>query len=265
MKVITEPTVTLVGHSIFLEHPEYKVPPDGNNFERGLAFATKGCYDSYGEDGRPCLENQRAVIEHMHGSVCEHGVITVFIEGITRALSLELNRHRHLGISQRSTRYVAEEDTALVLEPHMAYLYQFWETWEKDVTVLERHIDAFEECLFLYKEQVKMLEESNPMKLSGFDLRKWARGIARNSLPHNVETRVTYTGNIRAWRHVLEARSSRHAEPEIRRLMTPLMEVLKGVAPVYFEDYETTMYPLEEDVPEGYPRFAEFTTPYRKI
>jgi len=131
MRVILEPTVTTFSKQIFIEHPVYKIPADGNDAVKIGAFAAKGCYDSFGENGRANEENQRQVIEHVHGSVLEHIQVGVFIEGVTRGLSLESNRHRQNAISQRSTRYTAEEDAAIVLEPYYA------ELWRKYVTLAQ--------------------------------------------------------------------------------------------------------------------------------
>ena len=48
MKVITDCQVEVVGVPHFLDHPIYKIPPDGTDAERLGAFAAKGCYDAYG-------------------------------------------------------------------------------------------------------------------------------------------------------------------------------------------------------------------------
>jgi thymidylate synthase ThyX len=88
-----------------------------------------------------------------------------------------------------------------------------------------------------YNRDVAWLMHMNPLELKGFDLRKWARGKARNVLPHALETRITYTGNVRAWRWFIESRSDKHAEPEIRRLAESILEVLKKEAPIYFTDF----------------------------
>lgn len=254
MRIITAPVVTVVGHSTFIEHPTYKVPADGEEMVRLGAFAAKGCYDSYGEDGRNCLDNQRGIIAHRHGSVAEHMTISVFIEGVTRGLTLELNRHRHLAISQRSTRYTKEEDAAIVLEPYYARIFELGGTQE-EIKLVDSHIDAAEASIKQYQKEVHLLEELNPLDLTGFDLRKWARGKARNILPHSLETRGTWTGNLRAWRHIIETRSSRYAEPEIRRLIQHIFEAISPLAPVYFEDYEVEFV-------KGLP---EYTTKYGKI
>ena len=108
MHIITEPKVTVVAKQVFIGHPDYLIPPDGDDATKLGAFAAKGCYDSFGENGRANVKNQEAILEHAHGSVLEHINFTLFVEGITRGLSLESNRHRQLAVSQRSTRYTAE-------------------------------------------------------------------------------------------------------------------------------------------------------------
>lgn len=269
MKIITKPTVTVVGATTFREHPVYEIPGDGTSLERLGAFAAKGCYDSYGRGGRPCRENQRRIVEARHGSVLEHLYVSLFIEGITRALSLELNRHRHFAISQRSTRYTKEEDAAIVLEPFYATLYErhrdyfdaatrhgaFPQDAPEEAWLVYRHIASQVRAIEDYQREVQALMKLNPDGLTGFELRKWARGKARNVLPHGIETRGTWTGNIRALRHFIEVRSDRHAEPEIRRLANAVMEAVSPLAPVYFEDYT---YEMVDGIPE-------WKTPYTKV
>ena len=275
MKVILEPKVTVVSKVNFLEHPEYKVPDDGDNFTRLGAFAAKGCYDSFGEEGRANKDNQLAILEYRHGSVLEHLNITLFIEGITRGCSLELNRHRTFSISQRSTRYVAEEESAIVLEPYFAQLFReyepkfddyvnrfrsgthpdtYWETLQ-DSRLLLQHLNSQCNSVFEYQDQVKELMRMNPYKLEKFDLRKWARGKARNLLPHGIETRGTYTSNVRGWRWFIESRSESSAETEIRSLANKVLLALQKVAPLYFEDFQS--WEDYEDIPQWKPTHSK--------
>lgn len=271
MKVITDSKVTIVGSTQFIPHPNYAIPADGMDAERLGAFAAKGCYDSFGDDGRPCIENQRQIIDHLHGSVLEHSYVSLFIEGVTRALTLELNRHRLFNISQRSTRYVKEEDSAIVLEPYYADIWNRykleWDTesdWltvpeqrtftkeeNPDLWMLFRFLDQCKSAILEYKTQTEILVALNPNKLTGFDLRKWARGKARNVLPHALETRGTWTMNHRAWRWFIEARSSRHAEPELRRLAEKVLVALNNIAPTYYEDFH--LRGIVDNIPEYVP------------
>lgn len=279
MKVILEPTVTAFAKQVFIGHPDFKIPADGNDAAKIGAFAAKGCYDSFGEKGRANEANQAQVIEQLHGSVLEHINASLYIQGITRGLSLESNRHRQLAVSQRSTRYTAEEDAAIVLEPYYAALYTKFQKeanlrripdgidgyhWTfiytdnvqnitPELSLILGFLNTAEYAFSEYNEEVKLLEELNPNKLSGFDLRKWARGKARNILPHALETRIAYTGNLRAWRWFIEARSSRHAEPEIRRLADKVLQTLRLDYELYFRDFENAGN--YDDIPEWVPKF----------
>jgi thymidylate synthase (FAD) len=271
MKIITEPKITVVGSTEFVDHPDYDIPPDGNDALRLAAFSAKACYDSFGVDGRSNRENQEAILEHRHGSVMEHVHVSLFIEGISRGLSLELNRHRSFNISQRSTRYTREDDAAFVLDPYYAELYkkhQFDidstgvvsysshdEEWSTEVTLVHDHLHGLMSAQQSYVRQVELLESLNPFRLSGFDLRKWARGKARNMLPHALETRGTWTNNLRGWRWFIESRSSRHAEPEIRILANEILHVLWQESPLHFSDF--TMRGKFQDIPEWQPEYSK--------
>tara|TARA_Y100001963_G_scaffold79842_1_gene110880 strand:- start:2792 stop:3628 length:837 start_codon:yes stop_codon:yes gene_type:complete len=278
MIIKLEPNVKVVAQTNFTDHPTYHIPDGGDEFTRLGAFAAKGCYDSFGKSGRANDQNQLAILEHRHGSVLEHMNITLFVEGITRGLSLELNRHRSFAISQRSTRYTAEEDSAIVLEPYFANLFKqnppkfkhnlgFFtfiteqgrkvpdsERAEHDILV--DHLNIQYSAIVAYEKQVERLMEINPNQLDGFDLRKWARGKARNVLPHGIETRGTWTNNIRGWRWFIESRSDRHAEPEIRSLAHVVLKELREVAPLYFKDFQSNEY--VDTIPE-------WTTDYSKV
>lgn len=256
MKVILEPTVTPIAVTKFIEHPVYKIPSDGSDDCKLGSFAAKGCYNSFGENGRSNIENQNAIKESHHGSVVEHGRTTFFIEGISRSLSLEMNRHRPFSISQRSTRYTEEEDSAIVLEPYYAMLFKKFEfqkiegLWVHAVSpaddesnvefdIINPFLYDCEKMFASYKLQVQRLIKRNPLNLSGFALRKWARGKARNILPHCLETQVTYTNNHRGWRFFIEERSAKGAEPEIRRLADVVLIELRKIAPEMYSDFST--------------------------
>jgi len=86
--------------------------------------------------------------------------------------------------------------------------------------------------------------------------RKTARQAARSVLPNATETKISVTANARALRHFLEQRGSRHAEPEIRKLATALLDILVAESPNLFGDYVKT--PL----PDG---TFELTTPFPKV
>lgn len=238
----------------FIEHPDYKIPAYDTPAEAITAHAGKGCYDSYGTDGRSIGEHISSLIESKHGSVLEHANFTLFITGISRGLSHEFVRHRAgFAYSQRSTRYTKEEGAAIVLSPHMADIYERWNSGDPITTNNEREliksfIQSCEDSLNDYSACVMMLmgisENEIEQKALGFrhsdqNHRKWARGQARQLLPHALETRMTVTGNLRAWRHFFEQRSSRWAEDEIRRLSNAIYGALVPHVGMIMADYDS--------------------------
>lgn len=89
----------------------------GTDAERLIETAGRNCYDSFGV-GRPSSEYHTHIQDVEHGSVCEHATLTFFISTVSRGLTHELVRHRvGVAISQRSTRYVDENESPYVHHP----------------------------------------------------------------------------------------------------------------------------------------------------
>jgi thymidylate synthase (FAD) len=68
--------------------------------------------------------------------------------------------------------------------------------------------------------------------------RKMAREAARGVLPNSTETKIVVTANARAWRTMLELRSSEGAELEIRRCAVAIIKMLAKESPAFFSDFE---------------------------
>ncbi|HET6761370.1 MAG TPA: FAD-dependent thymidylate synthase, partial [Gemmatimonadaceae bacterium] len=68
--------------------------------------------------------------------------------------------------------------------------------------------------------------------------RKMAREAARGVLPNSTETKIVVTANARAWRTMLELRSSEGAELEIRRCAVGMLKLLSKETPAFFSDFE---------------------------
>ena len=68
--------------------------------------------------------------------------------------------------------------------------------------------------------------------------RKMAREAARGVLPNSTETKIVVTANARAWRTMLELRSSEGAELEIRRCAVAMLKLLQAESPAFFSDFE---------------------------
>lgn len=247
MKIITEPEIHILSLPNYIPHEKYVVPAYQRDEEAIIAHAGKGCYDSYGKDGRSIRDHINSLISSYHGSVLEHVNVGFWIEGISRGCSHEIVRHRHFAYSQRSTRYTKEDDAAIVLDPFYTNLYYRMNNspmysnhtvTDEEKVLVEKFITSAENSIEAYKDQVaRLLGGMVPVhikELGAVAARKWARGKARQLLPHALETRMTMTGNLRAWRHFIEERTSEAAEPEIRRLADYIADALSFIAPHVF-------------------------------
>jgi thymidylate synthase (FAD) len=202
-------------------------------------FAGRLCYLSFGPDagfegghrlisGRTTNSQYLAnILKVRHGSVLEHAVWTLLFEGVSRALTHELIRHRHFSYSQLSQRYVDESDVAFVLPPEIIRDTPAFDLWKQSC---ERSLEDYRTLLTQIEEQVQD-EPSKTLR------RKRARQTARSLLPNAAETKIVVTGNCRAWRHFIELRGSPAADTEIRNLALEVLRVLKGEAPNLFGDY----------------------------
>src|SRR5512134_1123720 len=121
MEKIYSPTVTLLARPQFAEpaHLAVQWKGPGSDGERLAEFAGRICYMSQGNPaGRTTAEYLTNILKQGHGSVFEHAVYVVLIEGISRSCSHELVRHRAgFGYSQLSQRYVDESHAAFVMPP----------------------------------------------------------------------------------------------------------------------------------------------------
>lgn len=181
-------------------------------------------------------------------SVLEHAVWNLLITGVSRSLTHELVRHRAgFGFSQLSQRYV-DESVAEYVEPDVI---------ANDPELHEIWLDAVGHAHAAYVKLADRLARKRYEKVTDQTARrKAARQAARSVLPNATETKIFVTANARALRHFLEARGSRHADPEIRTLAVLVLELLRAEAPNLFGDYR--LVPL----PDG---TSEIDTDYRKV
>lgn len=184
-----------------------------SNCESLIEFAGRNCYQSWDNPGKKTnAEYTRNILERGHGSVLEHSSATFFITGVSRSLTHELIRHRHLSFSELSQRFVDVGKAEIVCPPAL--------------TDTKLDFDAG-----VYYELVKWLEEKGLP-------RKQVREAARCCLPNAIETKIVVTGNFRAWRGVINARGSEHADAEIRSLVVEIARQLSDRFPAVFGDAE---------------------------
>jgi len=155
----------------------------------------------------------KGLIEKGHGSILEHCCFTFSIEGISRACSHQLVRHRIASYSQQSQRYVNGNKFGYVIPPDVESnpnLKSAYENWMKQTMEM---YDAF---------------VGNGIK----------KEDARYILPNATTTNIVVTMNARELLHFISLRSSPRAQWEIRELAQEMLRQLKEVAPVIFGSIE---------------------------
>ena len=232
MEIFRAPRVTLIARPEFLEpaHLAVQWKGDASGGERLAEFAGRICYMSqHNPAQRPTDEYLENIKKQGHGSVLEHAVYVLLIEGISRSCSHELVRHRAgFGYSQLSQRYVDESHAAFVVPPAIQGDDALEAEWERQVTAAQ---DA-------YVHAVEALIKRYEWVSDKIHRRKMAREAARSVLPNATETKIVVSANARAWRTMLELRCGEGAELEIRRMAIAVLRVLQREAPAFFSDFE---------------------------
>ena len=232
MEIIRGPRVTLIARPEFIEPEHVRVQWRGEASagERLAEFAGRICYMSqHNPASRTTAEYLENIKKQGHGSVLEHAVYVLLIEGISRSCSHELVRHRAgFGYSQLSQRYVDESHAAFVMPPAISGDPKLEAEWEREVAGAQA----------AYVQAVEALMQRHARVEDKFHRRKMAREAARSVLPNATEVKIVVSGNARAWRTMLELRCGEGAELEIRRLAIACLRVLDREAPALFSDFE---------------------------
>ncbi|HEU4749112.1 MAG TPA: FAD-dependent thymidylate synthase [Gemmatimonadaceae bacterium] len=228
----TEPRITLLARPSFAEPEHLKVEwlGESTDGEKLAEFAGRLCYMS---QRNPAKRATRDYLENIkkqgHGSVLEHANYSLLLEGVSRSLTHELVRHRAgFAYSQLCQRYVDESEANFVVPPAII----------GDETLEGQWRAQIEEAQRSYVRLVEQLMERYGWVADKVHRRKMSREAARGVLPNSTETKIVVTGNARAWRTMLELRSSEGAELEIRRCAVAILQLLSREAPAFFSDFE---------------------------
>lgn len=222
---IIEPKVTLLARTEVMPAVESHMDVDDLVTHNDLLaeFAGRSCYQAHHKPNPATRENSdyiANIIRQGHESVLEHATATFYIEGVSRALTHELIRHRHLSYSQLSQRFVDEGRRAIVIPPAFRDAFGLTGCLVRDAD------NAFDNYEFYVAELM-----SQGLK------RKQAREAARAVLPNCTETKIVVTGNMRAWRGVIGLRIDPSADAEIQEISQMILDELREVAPASFQDF----------------------------
>lgn len=145
-----------------------------------------------------------------HMGVFEHASVTLRVEGISRACSHQLVRHRLMSFNQVSQRYCKMDGDYGFVVP---------ESFEK-AGLRDSFACAAIICMRLYLDA---LEAGVPAE------------DARYILPQGGVTEVVVTANLREWMHFWDLRCDKHAQWEIRELAEQTVEAVRGIGDEYAE------------------------------
>ena len=181
--------------------------------------------------GRTCYKSEDRVtndsandfvsmlIKRKHEAMLEHSTLSIkFV--CDRGVSHELIRHRVASFAQESTRYCNYSK----------------DKFNKELTFIDP--------LFFKDGEYERGAWLNAMKVAEDTYMALIRNgrtpqEARCVLPHSVKTEVILTSNYREWRHFFKLRAARvtgPAHPQMEELTVPLLEELKTLIPVVFDD-----------------------------
>jgi thymidylate synthase (FAD) len=151
-------------------------------------------------------------------SPVEHASFTFAIEGISRACSHQLVRHRLASFSQQSQRYVSKTS---------GFHYVVPPSIGEDEELKSRYDAFMKEAQKFYNYLVEGLERNG---LTGESVREDARFV----LPNAAETKIMVTMNARELLHFFGQRCCNRAQWEIRRMATEMLRLTRAVAPALF-------------------------------
>ena len=236
--------------------------------DKVVAQAGKLCYSAVGVDQiiQKLTEEEIARYVNMlasigHESPLEHVSFTFAIEGISRACTHQIVRHRIASYSQQSQRYVKLEQFEYIIPPAIEKNPEakriFIEAMERDQKAYDELVDLLLEDILIdkhaadygscIKEVLKENPDVAPDRSKVLDLyaekffedyrkaEKQAIEDARYVFPNACETKIVVTMNARSLLHFFNVRCCNRAQWEIREMATEMLKECKKIAPALFK------------------------------
>jgi thymidylate synthase (FAD) len=218
--------------------------------------ACRQCYSSEfaGDIYESSKKNEKKMAEFItkiaasgHESPLEHVKFTFAVEGVSRALTHQLVRHRLASYSQQSQRYVKEENFDYIIPPSIAKDKKALEEYK---ATLLRIQEGYNNLLDLLKSNGIVGEKANQ--------------DARFVLPQATETKIVISMNARELLHFFSLRCCTRAQWEIKALADKMLAICRKELPAVFKKagakcealkycpegrkFTCGRYPLKEDV-----------------
>lgn len=160
-----------------------------------------------------------------HESVAEHATFTFQVEGVSRVTEIQLVRHRLASYSIQSGRYCDREPSDFIVPESI--------TKAMESELMNGGGWSPNGCL---QDNLNWLKKD----LDAIDERMKAMGIPaedrRYLYPQGIMTNIVLTMNARELRHFFGERCCTRAQWEIREMAEKMLDEVKKVAPVLFEN-----------------------------
>lgn len=210
--------------------------------EKYVATAAKLCYansdvdtllDGLTDEKIESFVNMLASIGHE--SPLEHVSFTFAIEGISRACSHQLVRHRIASYSQQSQRYVSCDQFSYVTPPEIVANPEALAAFEEQMNLAA---ESYRKITAILEEKhlKNMLESGMDEKAAKRAAQKKAIEDARFVLPNACETKIIVTMNTRTLLHFFQLRCCNRAQWEIRAVADEMLRCVSKVAPDLFKN-----------------------------
>lgn len=223
---MSEMKVTLLAHT-----------PDA---EKTVATAAKLCYSSsdIGSLREGLTEEKIADFIDMlvsigHESVLEHVSFTFGVEGISRACSHQLVRHRIASYSQKSQRYVNENGFEFIVPPAIEENTEAKAEFDRTIELISQSYDKLADILTA-AHTAQFMAEGLDEKSATAKARKLANEDARFILPNACETKIVVTMNVRSLFNFFRHRCCNRAQWEIRAVANEMLKLCLQTAPNIF-------------------------------
>jgi len=156
-------------------------------------------------------------------TLLRHSYFTFIVEGISRACSHQLVRHRPASYSQQSQRYVAMKNFSFVVPDSVK---------GKEVQVEGKKMTYEELMAFIGKFYEELVGAGVPKE------------DARFVLPNACTTRILFTMNGEELVHFLRLRTCMRAQWEIRNMAIEMLKILREKFPSLFSHVGPNCYYL---------------------
>lgn len=251
----------------FIGCKDFSLPDEASVSDPALliALAGKRCYKSFEVGLNPNITKIREdyavyldnILSSGHGSVLEHSVFNFAFENVSRVFTAEMNRHRAgWAISEGSLRFIrfgkdipywepdsikgpdvlGGDELLLVYQGNVAWLDLASEDKKKHASrVIMALAFKDQESSYSQLERIWRTQLSPESKFHG---KKQITSMMRRIVGLGVATGGTWSGNVRALRHVITTRASPEAEEEILHVFCRVAKMMRDREPLLFGDFE---------------------------